>query len=143
MTVDNLRILTTNFAPMFNFYSKNLGLKPTWGDENSTYSSFADESGVTRIALFSRDEMCQALGIPSSEAPAQPANVLILSVPDLYSFYQEAIGRGTKFLREPKAMPDWGIHVAHLQDPDGNWIEVISEMAKTDWSDKLLAEAAC
>jgi hypothetical protein len=38
---------------------------------------------------------------------------------------------------EPKDMSDWGIRVFHLRDPDGNLLEIFSELKKTRWSQGL------
>ena len=34
-------------------------------------------------------------------------------------------------------MPDWGLRVAHLRDPDGNLLELFQDLPKDQWSASL------
>jgi predicted enzyme related to lactoylglutathione lyase len=143
MKLDNLRILTGNMPQMFAFYKDTIGLKPTWGDAESTYASFADENGKTALALFDRTEMLEALGMPDKPTPEAPrtGSLLVFEIEQVEVFYAEKAQAGASFLAEPRAMPDWGIRVAHLIDPDGNLVEIFSNMPKEAWSEELLSQA--
>lgn len=143
MTLNNIRLLTDNFAAMYRFYADVLGLVPAWGDESSTYASFASEGAAPSIALFSKAEMLEALNVELSGdiATMAPAAVVVFSVKNVDEIYEVARAKGAVFLGAPVSRADWGIRVAHLKDPDGNWLELFQELPKSMWSPELVEQS--
>ena len=51
---------------------------------------------------------------------------VVLSVDDVDEVYVSLKQRGVEFLSVPEDRPHWGVRTAHLQDPEGNLIEINS-----------------
>jgi lactoylglutathione lyase len=123
-----LRILTPNFARMWNFYRDDLGLTPGMGDETGPYAEFL-EGKNSYLALFDAELMSAALA--EKFAPAGPSSpgsyALVLQTDDVDSAYQRLIEAGVRFVRPPTDQPLWRIRVAHLRDPDGNLVELYTD----------------
>lgn len=66
--------------------------------------------------------------------------VLVLQVNSVDESYLALQKKGCRFLTLPKDMADWGIRVAHLQDPEGNLLEIFSYLPKEKWSEQLLSQ---
>lgn len=131
MKLDNVRLLALRFEEMFRFYRDALGLSPTWGDESAAYASF-DLPGGGSVALFRRDLMAQAVGAAArpAEAAAQDRFALILRVDDVDAVGVSLGQKGVALLGAPRDMPEWGLRVAHLRDPDGNLLELVQDLPK-------------
>lgn len=125
------RLLVSDFSACFRFYRDVLGLMPMFGDENGTYADF--DAGGVAIALFSRQEMADAVGAGSlpSALDAQDHVALIFTVADVDAMATELASRGARFVREPHDRPDWGGRVAHFRDPDGTLIELFQSIPMT------------
>lgn len=138
MKLNNVRLLAAHFGAMFRFYRDTLGLAPSFGDEAGPYASF-DVPGGSSVALFRRDLMAAAVGGAErpADAAAQDRFALIIEVDGLDARVKELAGRGAAFLGPPREMPDWGIRVAHLRDPDGNLIELYEDLPKNRWSNLI------
>jgi catechol 2,3-dioxygenase-like lactoylglutathione lyase family enzyme len=136
MRFDNVRLLTSRFGEMFVFYRDVLGLAVSWGDLQGIYASFQTNGGSTALALFARSEMSKAIGTSNlpAESVSQDKAVVVFEVEDVDMFARQLISRGVILIDEPKDMSDWGIRVFHLRDPDGNLLEIFSELKKTRWS---------
>lgn len=139
MRFDNVRLLTSRFGEMFVFYRDVLGLAVSWGDLQGIYASFQTNGGSTGLALFSRSEMSKAIGTSNlpAESGSQDKAMVVFEVEDVDVFARQLISRGVMLIDEPKDMSDWGIRVFHLRDPDGNLLEIFSELKKTRWSQGL------
>jgi len=48
-----------------------------------------------------------------------------LAVPDVEAEYRLLVARGVQFVEPPEKQP-WGGTLAHLRDPDGNVITLVS-----------------
>lgn len=142
MKLSNIRLLVEKFDETFLFYKDVLGFSSTWGNVGEVYAAFkVGEFG--ELSLFSRSLMSQAVG--NSELPAnsqaQDKVALIISVESVDQIFNQLKLKGQTFLTLPKDQLDWGIRVAHLRDPDGNLIELISDIPKNEWSDELKTKA--
>lgn len=51
MRFSNVRLLVKDFAKCFKFYTEQLGLEPSWGDENSGYANFKVADGIEGFTL--------------------------------------------------------------------------------------------
>jgi len=140
MKIDHVRLLVVHFAECFRFYRDVIGLTVKWGEENDSYASFSVAGeAAPNLALFSRQEMADALGIGSlpAEAAAQDRAMLIVGVEDVDATVKHFEALGVTFTLGPKNYPDWGMRSAYLRDPDGNLIELTGALPKENWSEDL------
>jgi catechol 2,3-dioxygenase-like lactoylglutathione lyase family enzyme len=144
MHIDHIRLLVVHFAECFRFYRDVIGLTVKWGDENDTYASFSAAGETTpNLALFSRQEMADALGIghfPTGGA-AQDRAMLIIGVEDVDATVKRLESLGAILTLGPKNYPEWGMRSAYLRDPDGNLIELTGNLPREQWSPELRQEA--
>ncbi|MFQ5891377.1 MAG: VOC family protein [Candidatus Methanofastidiosia archaeon] len=124
----HIRLLVSDLKACFLFYRDVLGFDVLWGDEKSNYASF--KTGHTALALFKQQLMAEAAGSADkpSYANCQDRIALIFAVDDVDEVYQQLKDRGVTFITEPLDHPDWGIRTAHFRDPDGNLIEIYSDL---------------
>ncbi|AKT38564.1 VOC family protein [Chondromyces crocatus] len=129
MKLDNVRLLVVRFEEMFQFYREALGLTLTWGDASGPYASFDLPDGGT-IGLFRRELMASTVGTAKlpREGEGQDRFVLILRIEDVDALAVALGQRGVALLGAPRDMPDWGLRIAHLRDPDGNLLELIQDL---------------
>jgi hypothetical protein len=67
-------------------------------------------------------------------------SVLVMEVPDVDQAVRELLARGIVFLAQPTDQPGWGIRAAHLRDPEGRLIELMTPLPEDRWSDALRTE---
>jgi lactoylglutathione lyase len=145
MRLSQTRLLVSDVAACFRFYRDVIGLRVTWGDEQSGYVSFAtgdeDSDDDAMLALFDRAEMAAALG-GSPEQGAADRVVLVFEVPDVDAALAALRNHGAEVAADAVDRPGWGIRTAHVRDPDGNLIELAQELPMDSWSEDARAEAA-
>ena len=128
-SLTHVRLLVEDYKACFKFYTETVGLKVSWGNENTGYAEL--DTGDARLSIFTRDEMAKVVG--STGLPAgsgcQNRHVVILRVPDVDAAYEDLQGKDVDFVTEPQDRSDWGIRTAHLRDPDGNLIELNCRLA--------------
>ncbi len=122
------RLLVNDLPACFRFYRDVMGFTCKNGDENSEYASFA--TGPTDIALYRRQSMATALG--EAEAPAnptyQPQALLCFEVDNVDETYRLLMAQGIECAAGVTNHPDWGMRTAHFRDPDGNLVEIYSDL---------------
>lgn len=122
------RLLVSNYEACFLFYRDLLGFDVAWGNENEDYAEF--RTGEIKLALFNRQLMAKAIG--SADKPSfvesQDSIALIFAVDDVNKVYQRLTSQGVIFINEPLDRPEWGIRTTHFRDPDGNLIEINSNL---------------
>lgn len=122
-----IRLLTSNFEEMFQFYKDVLGLELKFGSATDSYAEF--ETGTTDIALFQRNLMEEAISQPLN--PGNNANIMIvIAVSDVDVKYNDLKSKGIEFVKEPVSRPDWDVRTAQLLDPDNNLIEINTRLEK-------------
>ena len=134
------RLLVTQFAECVCFYRDILGLTLRWGDENSGYASFEENSsGDPLLALFQRQEMAAAIGTENLplDAQSQDKVMLIFGVDDVDAEVERIRKLGWKIEQEPRSFPEWGYRGAYLRDPDGTLIELLTGLPAEEWTDEL------
>lgn len=121
----HFRLLVEPFPEVLDFYRRVLGLPTFWSDEEN-YAEFHLEG--TSFSLSSKKIVADAVhgfsqnaGTPSSEGA-----MLVFSVTDVDSMFQELSSRGVVFLSPPQDQSEWGVRVAHFRDPEGRLIEINS-----------------
>ena len=127
MRFSNVRLLVKDFAKCFKFYTEQLGLEPSWGDENSGYANFKVADGIEGFTLFVSDWMAPAVGNA-------------FSVDNLDETFADLKAKGVTFITEPTDMPDWGMRTLYLRDPEENLIELFTPLAPEQCSQELLEE---
>ena len=141
MQLYSLRLLVEDFDACFRFYKDLIGLEPVWGEEGGRYADFKAGNG-TFVALFQRELMAAAVGaadLPAS-TPAQDRTVLVFEADNLDDTAARLRGQGAVFVTDPQDHPEWGIRTAHLRDPDGNLIELFTNLPHEKWSPDLRAK---
>ncbi|MFE8700617.1 VOC family protein [Cytobacillus sp. FJAT-54145] len=141
LKLDNVRLLVTNFDECFLFYRDILEFRVSWGELGGGYASFEAEDGGS-FAIFSKDEMAETLGtehLPSN-VEAQDRFALIFRTDDMEAVVGRLRAKGVSLVAEVNDRPEWGIRTAHLRDPEGNLIEIVTPLPKEQWSQGLLEE---
>jgi catechol 2,3-dioxygenase-like lactoylglutathione lyase family enzyme len=130
MKFSNARLLVRDYKKCFKFYTEKLGLEPAWGDEEGCYASFKVAEGIEGFAIFVSDFMAPAVGNADKTQPSGCREKLMVSfeVENVDKAYQTFLEKGIDFINQPTDMPDWGMRVVHLRDPEENLIELFTPL---------------
>ena len=130
MKFSNVRLLVKDYKECFRFYTEKLGLEPAWGDENGCYASFKVAEGIEGFALFVSDFMAPAVGNAEKTQPCgyREKSMVSFEVENVDDTYQALSAKGIHFINQPADMPDWGMRVVHLRDPEENLIEFFTPL---------------
>jgi lactoylglutathione lyase len=125
----NVRLLVRDFGASWRFYHDLLGLPTGVGGPSGPYAEFV-WGGEARLGLFDRTLMSKAVGRPDDRTASTAIGpfALILHAPDVDRVYAELLRRGATFLEGPTDRKDWRLRTIHLADPDGNVVEIYSEL---------------
>jgi lactoylglutathione lyase len=125
----HIRLLVSNFKDCFLFYRDVLGFNIDWGDENSWYAELHTGDGI-KLALFKKDLMAEA--VPSayltSANDCHNKVALVFAVDSVDELYQYLKEKNVTVVTQPQDRPTWGLRTAHFRDPDGNLIEIFSNL---------------
>ncbi|MFE2537847.1 VOC family protein [Streptomyces sp. NPDC059371] len=122
MELAQVRLLVSDFAVCYRFYSEVLGLKPQSGAAEGPYEKFSPVTGSAGIALQDRAMMTEILG-ELGDAVTGHRSLVVLRVDDLDTYCEQVVSRGADLLHGPAPMTD-RMRVAHLKDPEGNLVEL-------------------
>ncbi|MFD5633167.1 MULTISPECIES: VOC family protein [unclassified Streptomyces] len=122
MELAQVRLLVSDFATCYRFYSEVLGLKPQSGAAEGPYEKFSPVTGSAGIALQDRAMMTEILG-ELGDAVTGHRSLVVLRVDDLDTYCEQVVSRGADLLHGPAPMTD-RMRVAHLKDPEGNLVEL-------------------
>jgi catechol 2,3-dioxygenase-like lactoylglutathione lyase family enzyme len=130
MKFSNVRLLVKDYQKCFKFYTEKLGLEPLWGDENGCYASFKVAEGIEGLAIFVSDLMAPAVGNVEKTQPSgyREKSMISFEVENVDDTYQSFLSEGVDFVNQPMDMPDWGMRVVHLRDPEDNLIELFTPL---------------
>lgn len=130
MKFSNVRLLVKDYRKCFDFYTHGLGLEAAW-DIEECYASFKVAEGIEGFALFTSDYMAPAVGNADKIQPVgfREKSMVSFQVDNVDESYQAFSAKGIKFINEPMDMPDWGMRVVHLYDPEENLIELFTPLA--------------
>lgn len=129
MKFTNVRLLVKDYRKCFNFYTEQLGLEAAW-DVEECYASFKVADGIEGLALFTSDFMAPVVGNADKAQPVgcREKSMISFEVENVDESYQAFLAKGIKFINEPMDMPDWGMRVVHLYDPEENLIELYTPL---------------
>ncbi|WP_055591017.1 VOC family protein [Peterkaempfera griseoplana] len=122
MELTQIRLLVSDFPAVYRFYRDVLGLKPQFEAEQGPYAKLSPDTGNGAVALQDRAQAAAVLEQLARQAEGYRA-LVVLRVDDLDAAHTELLGRGAEFTRDPAPMGD-RMRVAHLQDPEGNLVEL-------------------
>ena len=110
-----------------------MGLKCTWGDKDAVFASF-DIGLPSGLSIFKSELMEETIGRNETKSGAAVNDkfAIIIEVKNINEVFVELKNKSVTFLAEPKDMKAWGIRVAHFRDPDGNLIEIYSNLPKSE-----------
>ncbi len=131
MKFSNVRLLVQDYKKCFKFYTEKLGFEPAWGDEDGCYASFKVAEGIEGFAIFVSDYMAPSVGNSNKIQPTDCREKMMVSfeVENVDDTYQAFLKKDISFINEPTDMPDWGMRVVHLRDPEENLIEFFTPLA--------------
>jgi catechol 2,3-dioxygenase-like lactoylglutathione lyase family enzyme len=128
LQLTHLRLLVSNYKDSFLFYRDLLKFDVDWGDEESGYAEL--NIGYLKLGLFKKELMAEV--VPRIEQPSYIVNrdkiVLVFAVDNVDEVYNQVKNQNSIVVTEPQDRPDWGIRTAHFRDPDGNLIEIYSNL---------------
>jgi len=130
MKFNNVRLLVKDYKKCFEFYTEKLGLEAAWNLEGC-YASFKVADGIEGLALFVSDFMAPAVGNAEKTQPVgfREKSMISFEVENVDETYQTLLEKGVEFINQPTDMPDWGMRVVHLRDPEENLIELFTPLA--------------
>jgi lactoylglutathione lyase len=128
LQLTHLRLLVTNYKESFLFYRDLLEFAVDWGDENTGYAEF--NTGSLQLAVLNKELMTEVIPLTdeSSSVNTQDKIFLIFAVDNVDEVHQRLIDNNVTIVTPPQDRLDWGIRTAHFRDPDGNLLEVYSNL---------------
>ncbi len=129
LQLTHLRLLVTNYKESFLFYRDLLEFAVDFGDENSVYAEF--NTGSLQLAVLNKELMTEVIPTTdeSSSVNTQDKIFLIFAVDNVDEVYQRLIDNNVTIVTPPQDRSDWGIRTTHFRDPDGNLLEVYSNLS--------------
>jgi len=130
MKFTNVRLLVEDYRKCFDFYTKELGLEAAW-DIEDCYGSFKVADGIEGLALFTSDFMASVIGDADKTLPVgyREKSMVSFEVENVDESYQAFSAKGIAFINQPMDMPEWGMRVVHLYDPENNLIELYTPLS--------------
>ncbi|OUL20852.1 extradiol dioxygenase [Nostoc sp. RF31YmG] len=126
LQLTHLRLLVSNYKDAFLFYRDLLGLDVDWGDEETGYAEFS--TGSIQLAVLKKEFMSQIIPNQLSSFYSQDKTSLIFAVDNVDEVYQRLKDHNANVVAPPTDRPEWGIRTAHFRDPDGNLIEIYTNL---------------
>jgi lactoylglutathione lyase len=124
---DYVILIVEDLNRALEFYTGVLGLK--LGHRSGDYAQL--DTGVTRLALYTRSAMAKTLGMslerPSANAPGFEIG---FKVDDVDAVVNELVTRGAS-LAVPPTDRFWGQRTAYVRDPDGHLIELAQDVGRS------------
>jgi catechol 2,3-dioxygenase-like lactoylglutathione lyase family enzyme len=133
MKFSNVRLLVKDYRKCFDFYTLQLGLEAAW-DVEECYASFKVADGIEGLAIFTSDLMAPVVGNADKEQPVgcREKSMISFEVENVDETYQALLSKGIEFINQPVDMPDWGMRVVYLYDPEENLIELFTPLKQSE-----------
>ena len=120
---DYVVIVVEDLDRSLAFYVDVLGLP--LGHRSGPYAQLS--TGTTRVALYERAAMSEALGLPLRPTPPDAAGFeLGFKVDDVDAVVAELEAAGVPIVTPPTDRP-WGQRTAYARDPDGHLLELVTD----------------
>ncbi len=113
-----VRVFVTDWERAIRFYSETLGMAVAYRSDEMGWAQMA--TGEGQLALERVD--------PSDQEGRALVGRFVgvsLRVSDIFALYDSLVERGVDFVGPPEKEP-WGGVLAHLRDPDGNVLTLLS-----------------
>jgi catechol 2,3-dioxygenase-like lactoylglutathione lyase family enzyme len=129
MKFSNVRLLVKDDRKCFEFYTEKLGLEAAF-DVGNCYASFKVAEGIEGFAIFTSDLMALSVGNAEKTQPfgCREKSMVSFEVENVDDTYQAFLAKGINFINQPTDMPNWGMRVVHLRDPEENLIELFTPL---------------
>lgn len=129
MKFSNVRLLVKDYEKCFKFYTEKLGLEAAY-DIEGCYGSFKVAEGIEGLAIFTSDFMAPVVGNRDKKQPTDCRDKMMVSfeVDSVDETFQTLSVKGVEFINQPIDMPDWGMRVVYLRDPEENLIELFTPL---------------
>ncbi|CAM5644720.1 hypothetical protein GCM10010261_20450 [Streptomyces pilosus] len=127
------KILVTDLKTQFAFYSTVLGMVEKYRVDMGEGPDALEE--IIMTAAGGGDPTLALLRYRERTKPAPGEAVLGFTVPDLAGAVSTAVEAGGTVAVPPKAMPEFGISVAFVLDPEGHRLELIEPLHTTSTDD--------
>ena len=123
---DYVVLIVTDLDASVKFYTELLGLPLHHLAPNGKFAEL--DTGVTHIALYTREAMSETLGREIS-APDRnhPGFELGFKVDDVDAVFAEVVAAGAE-AAVPPTTKFWGQRTAYVYDPDGHLVEFAQEL---------------
>ena len=121
-----LRLIVSNFQATFNFYRNVIGLPLDVGTEDDAFAEF--DAGTVLLTLIDRSYLADfGFSVPNLQDPrGGDQATLVLQVRDFDAVLKELASKGVGEIGGPYPLEEWNMRVAHLRDPDGNLMSVVT-----------------
>ncbi len=108
----------------YKFYHDVLGLEASFISEIDTYVELTN--GKVKLTLLNQDRIQDYLGTKTSFSfePKSDRIALSFQVEDVEEACQYLKEKGVEIISPPWNVPDWGMKLALIRDPEGNLIEL-------------------
>lgn len=129
MKFSNVRLLVKDYEKCFKFYTEKLGLEAAFNIEGC-YGSFKVAEDMEGLAIFTSDLMAPVVGNADKNQPTNCREKMMVSfeVDSVDETFKTLSVKGVKFINQPTDMPDWGMRVVYLRDPEENLIELFTPL---------------
>lgn len=123
---DYVVLIVSDLDASLQFYTGLLGLPLHHRAPNDKFAEL--DTGVTHIALYTREAMSETLGREISAADRdQPGFELGFKVDNVDAVFAEVVAAGIEPAVEPTTK-FWGQRTAYVYDPDGHLVEFAQEL---------------
>ena len=125
-SVDYVILYVRDLGTSIAFYRDVIGIPfKRLGDG---YAEF--DTRPTKLGLYERARLSELIGREAS-GEGGPAVAVLFLVDDVDAEAKRLSAAGAEILAEPTDRP-WGHRTLHVEDPDGNVVELAKEIARTD-----------
>lgn len=123
-------IIVEDLEKSLHFYTNVLGLPLHHVAPNNMFAEL--DTGVTRVALYTRDAMSDTLGRKIQKPDRDhPGFEIGFKVDDVDAAFAEVIESGAEIAVVPTTK-FWGQRTAYVYDPDGHLVEFAQDLPPAD-----------
>ena len=128
MKFNNVRLLVKDYKKCFEFYTETLGFEAAF--DLGVYASFKVADGIEGLAIFTSDLMAPMVGNADKTQPVgfREKTMISFETECVDTTYKTLLEKGVRFINQPTDVPDWGMRVVHLRDPEENLIELFTPL---------------